>query len=465
MINCLELDGRCRNLIDNKLQKRQTRALLRAQKLKRKKQTSLLHNYTFGSWFKLDNAATVYPSAKEDGWTYVFRLSAILKENVDKAKFQQAISDVIPRFPSFNVSLKRGFFWYYFDEINKAPLLQDETKFPCTTFDTSSTKQHLLRFLVNNKRVSLECFHALTDGRGALVLLNSVLHRYFNLTGTPIETYEGCLCHRDIPKLEEISDSFFEFANRDRHIKTPDTKAFKIRGTDEQTGVINTLDATMSVSKLKEIAKKHNANIFTFLLGCLAHTFSRIYKYEKKPIKFSIPIDLRRFFPSETLRNFSGYINITIENDGRTYSLGELIEIIQKQLEKINRENMQNFINGNVALQRNLFIKVIPLFIKNPIINICYNSLGENYQTVAISNIGIVKTPKEFEERIEKYTVNLGRTKYNKKSVGIISFGDKLVLTISSNIKENRIERDFLRELADLGVEILLESNRRDIYG
>lgn len=455
---------RCKNLSDKKAQRKQTKALLKAQKLKRKKQTSLLHNYTFGNWFKLDNAATVYPSAKEDGWTYVYRLSAILKDPVDKVKLQQAIADVMPRFPSFNVSLKRGFFWYYFDEMNGFPIVQDETRFPCMTFDMSSTNQHLLRFLVNNRRISLECFHALADGRGSLMLLNSVLHRYLNLTGTPIATYEGCLCHRDIPKLEEITDSFFEFATKDRHTKIVDTKAFKITGTDEQTGVINTLDATMSVSKLKEIAQKYNANIFTLLVACLAHTLSKIYKYEKKPIKFSIPVDLRRFFPSETLRNFSGYVNIEIINDGRTYSLGELVEGVQKEFEKINKENMQNFINGNVALQRNFFIKIIPLIIKNPIINTCYKSLGENYQTIAISNIGLVKAPKEFGDRIEKYTVNLGRTMYNKKSVGIISFGDKLVLTISSNIKENRIERDFLRELSELGVDILVESNRRDIY-
>lgn len=448
-----------------KIEKKQTKMLMHAQKIKHKKQNSLIEKSMLSNWFKLDNAAMVYPSVIDDGWTSVFRFSIILKESVQPQILQKAIVDVVPRFPSFNVSLRKGIFWYYFDNLGTIPKLEKETKFPCSTFDIRSVKKHLVRFLYNGNKVSLECFHSVADGRAALLFLNSVVHRYFILQGKTVTGFDGCLNHLDIPKIEEVVDSFGENRNNDPKANHKEQKAYKMKGTDEERGIINTIDATMSVKNLKEVAKSHDCNLYTLLMSVLSLVLSREYKNEKLPVKISVPIDLRKFFNSETLRNFSGYINVPVETKGRVYTLEEIIQIYKEHLSTITKENMQRFINGNVSIQRNFFIKTIPLFIKNFVINIAYKSLGENYQTIAASNIGVVKTPPEFYDYIDRYMVNLGRTKYNKKSIGLISFGDKLVMTFSSCIKENKVEREFFKILSSLGVEVFIESNRRDIYG
>ena len=72
--------------------------------------------------------------------------------------------------------------------------------------------------------------------------------------------------------------------------------------------------------------------------------------------------------------------------------------------------------------------------------------------------------PNEFNERIEKYTIDVGRPKYNAKTAGVISFGDKMVFSFSSKVKENDLEQAYFSYLASLGIDILIESNRRDIY-
>lgn len=453
--------------IKTKEQKRQEKILLKAQKIKRKRQTSLVSASSgVSNWFKLDNAAMVYPSVIEDGWTSVFRFSAVLKEPVNPVVLQRAINDTASRFPTFNVMLRKGIFWYYFDQSEKAPVLEEEKKFPCSTFNIRSVKQLLVRLLYHGNKISVECFHSVTDGRSALLYLNSILHRYFVLLGKKVSDYTGCLNHLDIPRPEEITDSFMENYTKDKKASHKEKeKAFKMKETDEENGVINTIDATMSVAKLKEVSKKYNCTIYVFLMAALSKVLSDKYKDEKKPIKISVPIDLRRFFPSETLRNFSGYINVPIETQGKTYTIEELVNIFKDQISTITKERMQEFINGNIGIQKNFFIKITPLFIKNFIINIGYKLWGENYQTIAASNIGVVSAPPEFADYIDKYMVNLGRTKYNKISVGLISFGDKLVFTFSSCIKETDIQRDFFRILASHGIDVLIESNRRDIYG
>ncbi len=442
----------------------QEKKMLRVAKLKRQKQQSLIDSSNISNWFKLDNAATVYPSVTEERWSSVFRMSVILKEGVNPSVLQESINEVIKRFPSFNVSLRSGMFWHYFDTLDNPPLLTKETKFPCAAFNVHSVKDHLIRFVYNGCKISLECFHSVADGRSALCFLNTVLYRYFELLGKPLSSYDGCLNYLDIPKPEEVEDSFFANSNNKKHTSHKEACAFKIKGTDEEAGVINTIDVTMSVAEVKEIAKKYNCNIYIFLVSAYAYTLSQMYKNEKKPIKISVPIDLRRFFNSESLRNFSAYINIATETKGKEHTFEEIIEEYKRKINEIDVEKMQNFINSNISLQKNLFIKLTPLFIKNLIIKICFKSMGENYQTIAASNIGIVKAPAEFNNYIEKYMVNLGRTKYNKKSLGLISFGDNLCMCLSSSIKENKIEREYLRFLASLGVNILVESNRRDIY-
>lgn len=67
------------------------------------------------NWFRLDNAATIYPSSKNEHWTFVFRISAVLKQKVDAFVLQKSLNEIMPRFPTFDVYLKKGFFWYYFE--------------------------------------------------------------------------------------------------------------------------------------------------------------------------------------------------------------------------------------------------------------------------------------------------------------------------------------------------------------
>ena len=84
---------------------------------------------------------------------------------------------------------------------------------------------------------------------------------------------------------------------------------------------------------------------------------------------------------------------------------------------------------------------------------------------MALSNLGLVKVPEEFSNLIERYEVNLGKSGYNTKSMGVISFNDKLTITFSSNIEENETEKDYFTMLSSLGANIKIYSNRRDIYG
>lgn len=454
-----------------KQQKARLKALIKArkkeQKERRKAQELTLREIEqkgkIASWFRIDNAGSIYPSASARDWNFVYRVSATMKHKINEKELQSALDDVMPRFPSFNVKLRHGFFWNYFERNFARLNIEKEMDFPCRPFNLDDSNGFLIRILYSEYKIILETFHGIADGRGSLFFLNSLIARYIERMGQEIDEYIGCANHLDIPSEEEVEDSFYVHANREKSKRPKERAAYKIKGNNLPIGMVNSVEGHMSVRNVKEIAKKYGATISIFLAAVVGYEIHKNRKNTKKPTRISVPVDLRPRYNSKTLRNFASYINVEICEENPTFE--QVLEIFKKELQNIDINILQSNINANVNVSKNFFVKIMPLFIKNVVLKACFNYMGENYQTLSISNLGQVKVSNEFENYVENYCFNLGRSKYNTKSIGVISYGDTLNMCISSNLSESQTERDIFKKLAELGVNIKIHSNRRDLYG
>ncbi len=74
-------------------------------------------------WYKLDNSATVYPAIQRDDYSAIYRFSAVMKQTVEPSLLQRAVDLTMPRFPVFDVCIKKGVFWYYL-EPNRKPAVR-----------------------------------------------------------------------------------------------------------------------------------------------------------------------------------------------------------------------------------------------------------------------------------------------------------------------------------------------------
>ena len=81
-------------------------------------------------WMRLDNAAKIFPAVKRRDWSNVFRLSATLTQPIDPLLLQEAVRLVAPRFPSMLVSLHRGLFWYYLEQVPEPPRVRPDSSCP-----------------------------------------------------------------------------------------------------------------------------------------------------------------------------------------------------------------------------------------------------------------------------------------------------------------------------------------------
>lgn len=129
-------------------------------------------------WMRLDNAAKIYPAAKRRNWTNYFRLSATLTEDVDLGVLRAALDVTVRRFPSIAVRLRRGVFWYYLEEITKAPAIEEDKSYPLVHVPFDDVRKCAFRVLVYGRRVAVEFFHAVTDGTGGLIFLKTLVAEY-----------------------------------------------------------------------------------------------------------------------------------------------------------------------------------------------------------------------------------------------------------------------------------------------
>ena len=77
-------------------------------------------------WRRLDNSAKIFPISTGKKYSTVFRLSAVLKEEVKPKILEEAVKQALEKYPFFKVRMKPGFFWYYLEENNKNPKIEEE---------------------------------------------------------------------------------------------------------------------------------------------------------------------------------------------------------------------------------------------------------------------------------------------------------------------------------------------------
>ncbi len=80
-------------------------------------------------WYKLDNSGKIFPPITNSYDTCVFRISCSLNEDIDKETLQEALDKTLVDFPVFNSVLRKGFVWYYIEEVENTKKLQKSIKF------------------------------------------------------------------------------------------------------------------------------------------------------------------------------------------------------------------------------------------------------------------------------------------------------------------------------------------------
>jgi len=176
-------------------------------------------------WYKLDNVAKIFPSISKDSNSSVFRVSAILTENINESNLQKALDYIYNSFPMLLVRIRKGFFWDYLDKNHEKLLVEKEKEYPCKHINKVINKGYFLKVLYFEKRLSVEIFHSLTDGFGATQFLNSLIYYYFVFQGEIIDDRTDNLI---VDAITE--DGFLKYYKPMKRKKIKEKNAYRIKG-------------------------------------------------------------------------------------------------------------------------------------------------------------------------------------------------------------------------------------------
>ncbi|MEG1857618.1 MAG: hypothetical protein RR216_02685, partial [Pseudoflavonifractor sp.] len=251
-----------------------------------------------GSWYRLDNAGVLYSALQKEKYSAVYRYSAVMTQPVDPAVLQRAVDKTMPRFPTFRVQLKRGFFWYYFEPNNNpGPFVKKDISNPCQPIRAKLDNRWLVRFFYYDHRISLEVFHAIADGGGASIFFRTVLAVYLRELGYEIPNGDGVLDVGQPPRPQEIEDSYGKYATGKPRRGSFQKTAYPNTSPAEPFYTLNVTMGFLPVDKLKEVAKSHGASITEYLAAVLIESILKNQRAEhrrhEKPVALAIPINLR----------------------------------------------------------------------------------------------------------------------------------------------------------------------------
>lgn len=402
-------------------------------------------------WYKLENVAKIFPPTSNKNDPKVFRFYAELKDNIEKQALQTALEKTLDEFPLFNSTLKKGFFWYYLETVNIKPVVEEEKDIPCEQINNGL----LYRVNFYKKRINVEVNHALTDGTGTLHFLKVLLCNYEEIKyKTSSDIYVD-----DISVEEREKDSYLKYYRKEKNDdKVIGIKAYQVKGKVYPEDRLKIIELIMSSNKILKLAREKKATITQYLTAIMIKSIgdTMSYKDKKRPIIVTIPVNLRKYFPSNTARNFFNVVPITYYiNDENDDFEKILIEVKKQFKEKLTKEKLNKRMNQLQQFENMFILRLVPLFLKNIALKHIYKRTRLQ-RTITLSNIGAIEMPKELEEKIDSFGVMSSTD--NIQSC-MCSYKDKLVLTFTSHFIDQEIQKNFTRNLTNNGINISVNTN------
>lgn len=412
-------------------------------------------------WDKLDNTANLFPSIAGENMTNVYRISVILTEEVQREYLQEALDTVLPKIDGFNVRLRTGVFWYYFEENGKrAPRVVEESYFPCRFFRPNRNRNYLFRVTYYKKRINLEVFHVLTDGMGGINFLRELTYQYLRLIHPELRdaSGDGLSVHTAL----STEDSFVRNYRQSRPSGFKKEKAYLIRQEKLAAGEFGVMHGCMPVSQLKEVAHRYNASLNEYLVSVFVWSVYREMLHGmpgRRPVRVAVPVNLRPYFDSDTTKNFFIMVSAEFLPVKESYTFEEVVAAIRESLHaQIDKEHFEDLFSYSVSNQMNMFMRPVPLFIKNIAMRAVYTKSAVA-NTSTITNIGNIKVDEKYRPYIELFHAFIAMSKGQSLKGTICSYGDTLVFTFSSIFSEATVQKAFFRKLAEDGLDVSIETN------
>lgn len=412
-------------------------------------------------WLTLDNAARIYPASISDWSPDVYRVSASLYAPIRISLLEEALRTVMPRFPYFQVYLRRGLFWYYLQRSNVIPTLQRLSAVPVSILPACKGPIYLLRVMAADATIAVDFSHILTDGTGAVRFLGTLTSQYLKLRGVPISAWEPLSDPQASPSAGEYEDAYGRYF--ERGLPWPPTLPPACHLPQAAQPLSRVITGRLPVTDMLQLARSRGVHLTEYLVALYLHSLAEVCAANqmepsvkgKGILRIEVPVDMRRFYPSETMRNFSLFVSPEIDMRRGSYSFDEIVRIVHRSMEvQLDRRELSRQITRNVGAAHHPLIRIMPLALKNPVFSRLRERIGERSFSGVLSNLGRIEVPRDIEPHIASFGVMLGPNPLMKTNCAVLSFRNDLYINFGSVIESRELERRFFTFLAKEGIPV-----------
>lgn len=404
-------------------------------------------------WHKIDTASIMFSSLSNKKWGRTFRFSAYFREEINPEYVKQACADLMPYYPSIYAYLKKGFFWNYLAESDKLPEIKELDEEGMRPIVRRKDGRPDFRITYKGNRLSIECSHSLGDGKGIIIFFKNLLARYNELS----KGDGGEYVTKEDPTIN-ICNAFADYYDKNgKKDERKNEKAFHFP-EEYEDNYLHLLFAEMSTSQLKILAHKENMTITEYLTAVLILAIIRSQKNPiNEPITIAVPVNLRRFFPTMSVRNFTVQTYITFYPRGRQdVTLKEILEATRGQLKKqLTKEELIKSVNKYGGLVNNPVLRAVPNVIKLPVLRKMQKGTHSGVTTI-FTNYGACSLPESLMGDIEKLQFVNGDTRSYGLAVtcSCIGFGDVLSLCFSRSNRDTSWYDEVIKIIRDEGLAV-----------
>lgn len=414
------------------------------------------------AWKRLDNASNIFIATMTDLDTKVFRIGADLDHDIDPTILQDALDRTYDRYPLYHSVMRRGFFWYYLEESDLRPVVRPDKLVPFEHLYHLDRRDLLFRVVHHGRRVSLEVFHALSDGTGGWWFFQDLVTEYLRLRSGDVRepiapTAETSLGDDSfVAHFGERSGRSTQFGQDSSAGKNPlfgskGPRVARVRGTITPDRRNRLIELTVPADEVVRRAKAAGSSVTIHLIAMYFEAARRILRDENPHIAITVPVNLRTYFPSETTRNFFSVTRLE-----HTYGIGDdSIEAVAGSLKaqlmpQLSKESLQARSDALLDMQRHPIARFVPRVVKDAILSVV-NSINERALTLGMTGLGKLELADDVDEQVGALHLSVSS---RRPQMSILTHRNWMTLGFTSPFVETDLVEAFVDLLREEGIPV-----------
>lgn len=432
-------------------------------------------------WVRLDNASNIFLAARSEIDSKVFRFTVELDAPIDPALLQQALDLTYDRYKLYHAVLRRAIFWYYLQDSDLRPVVMEDTLPTCAPIYDADRTGLLFRVVYYRQRISLEVFHALSDGTGAMWFLTDLMTEYVRLrypgsrpkedTSTAQLTAQPGAVDENIAARHLAVDSFTQYFRpgaqpTTRSHETPvqptmttTQRAYQVTGTRTPDYRTRAVELTAPANEVLALAKAENVSMSMYITALFFESIRRTdpAKANTATMAATIPVNLRQFFPSVSPRNFFTPVRIEHAYNKGPDDIGSVARALETQFRpKVTPEALEKKLRRLTKFERSPFLRIVPRPAKDVILR-GLNWVNNRGLTVSVSNLGRVSLPDWITPHVGQMGFHVSAV---RPQICVMSHAGLLSMSFTSPFIETDHIRHFARHLTDQGIAVTVAATR-----